>query len=326
MDFEDFYGKYVDRVASYVLRHTSLRDAEDIVAETFTVAWRKRIERLDDPMPWLIVTARNITRQVRRREVSAGEITARLIDLIETSSPSAEITAMRRREITEALAGLDEVSREALLLTTWDGLQRDRCRPSAGHHARRETVGSTSYARGFLSGTYDGTTFTARTVAELYAIEVDPPPSVSPAAVSAKALISCDVTVNADPSNGLNNELLKFPGLEAYWVDMDAKTYMVAISGDVGVAVTAVKKAVEGPACIGALPATGTLADLVTAVKKLKAAKINGVLGAEVAVQSGAFVQVDVVANVPALREKVAEVVGASIPLAISPALFATTS
>ena len=32
MDFEDFYGRYVDRVASYVLRHTSLRDAEDIVA------------------------------------------------------------------------------------------------------------------------------------------------------------------------------------------------------------------------------------------------------------------------------------------------------
>lgn len=122
MDFEDFYGRYVDRVASYVLRHTSLRDAEDIVGETFTVAWRKRIERLDDPMPWLIVTARNVTRQVRRREVSAGEITARLIDLIETSSPSAEITALRRREITEALAGLDEVSREALLLTTWDGL------------------------------------------------------------------------------------------------------------------------------------------------------------------------------------------------------------
>ena len=77
MDFEDFYGKYVDRVASYVLRHASLRDAEDIVAETFTVAWRKRIERLDDPMPWLIVTARNVTRQVRRKEVSAGEITAR---------------------------------------------------------------------------------------------------------------------------------------------------------------------------------------------------------------------------------------------------------
>jgi RNA polymerase sigma-70 factor (ECF subfamily) len=122
MDFEDFYGRYVDRVASYVLRHASLRDADDIVAETFTVAWRKRIERLDDPMPWLIVTARNITRQVRRKEVSAGEITARLIDLIETASPSAEITALRRREITDALASLDEVSREALLLTTWDGL------------------------------------------------------------------------------------------------------------------------------------------------------------------------------------------------------------
>lgn len=122
MDFEDFYGRYVDRVASYVLRHTSVRDAEDIVAETFTVAWRKRVERLADPMPWLIVTARNITRQTRRKEVGAGELVARLTDLIETSSPAAEITALRRTEITDLLAGLDELSREALLLTTWDGL------------------------------------------------------------------------------------------------------------------------------------------------------------------------------------------------------------
>ncbi len=122
MDFEDFYGRYVDRVASYVLRHASIRDAEDIVAETFTVAWRKRIERLADPMPWLIVTARNITRQTRRKEVGAGELVARLTDLIETSSPSAEVTALRRTEITDLLAGLDELSREALLLTTWDGL------------------------------------------------------------------------------------------------------------------------------------------------------------------------------------------------------------
>ena len=122
MDFEDFYGRYVDRVASYVLRHTSVRDAEDIVAETFTVAWRKRVERLADLRPWLIVTARNITRQTRRKEVGAGELVARLTDLIETSSPAAEITALRRTEITDLLAGLDELSREALLLTTWDGL------------------------------------------------------------------------------------------------------------------------------------------------------------------------------------------------------------
>lgn len=122
MDFEDFYGRYVDRVASYVLRHASLRDAEDIVAETFTVAWRKRVERHADPMPWLIVTARNITRQVRHKEISASQITARLIDLVETSSPSAEVTALRRGEIVDALAGLDDLSREALLLTTWDGL------------------------------------------------------------------------------------------------------------------------------------------------------------------------------------------------------------
>ena len=122
MDFEDFYGRYVDRVSAYVLRHASIRDAEDIVAETFTVAWRKRVERLADPMPWLIVTARNITRQVRRKEISRGEIFVRLTDLMQTSSPSAEITALRRAELSDGLAALDELSREALLLTTWDGL------------------------------------------------------------------------------------------------------------------------------------------------------------------------------------------------------------
>ncbi|HEY5113442.1 MAG TPA: hypothetical protein VIJ45_04965 [Coriobacteriia bacterium] len=190
----------------------------------------------------------------------------------------------------------------------------------------RETVGSTSYARGFLTGTYDGTTFTARTVAELSAVEVDTPPSVIPAAASAKSLIACEVTVNADPASGLGNEPLVFPGLEAYWVDMDKKTYMVATSGDLGVAVNAVKKSVMGPACIGALPATGTLTDLVTAVKKLKAAKVDGVFGAEVTVQSGASIQVDVVANVPGLRERVVEVVGASIPLAISPTFVTVIS
>ena len=113
MDFEDFYGRYVGRVSSYVPRHASLRDAEDIVAETFTVAWRKRVEKLADPMPSLIVTARNITRQVRRQQVTWGELVVRLTDLVQTSSPSAEITAMRRAELTEGLASLDELSREA---------------------------------------------------------------------------------------------------------------------------------------------------------------------------------------------------------------------
>jgi len=47
MDFEDFYGRYVDCVTSYVLRHASIRDAEDMVAET----WRKRVEKLPDAMP-----------------------------------------------------------------------------------------------------------------------------------------------------------------------------------------------------------------------------------------------------------------------------------
>jgi len=186
----------------------------------------------------------------------------------------------------------------------------------------RETTGSTSYARVFLFGTFDGTTFSASKVTEPTTLEFDPV-TVSPAALSATSLITCEVKVNADSTVAIGNEPLDFPGLEAYWVDVDAKTFMVATSGDLGVAVTATKKAFIGPVCIGTLSPNGPLAELVTAVKKLKAAKLDGVIDAEVSVlPSGASIQVSVLANVPGLGERIAEVAGTSIPMGIVPAFY----
>ena len=187
----------------------------------------------------------------------------------------------------------------------------------------RETEGANSYARAEVFGTFDGTTFTATKVEEQFQL-VMPPLVASPKRLKGSSLsITCEVTVNADPALGLANEPLSFPGLEAYWADPDTQSYVVAISGDLGVAVTAVKKSVMGPACIGVLPATGTLADLVAAIKKVNAATIEGVLSAELSVvPTGAAIQVHVVANVPGLREKVAAVVGPDVPVVIDPVLL----
>ena len=185
----------------------------------------------------------------------------------------------------------------------------------------RETSGSTSYARVSLFGTYDGTTFSASRVAEPTSVEADPL-FVSAPALSSRSLIACDVMVNADSTVASSYEPLSFPGLEAFWLDRDGKTIMVATSGDLGVAVAAVKKAVQGRVCIGSMPTSGPLADLVAATKRVNAAGIAEVLSAQVSTSSAGVMQVEVTANVPGLREKITEVAGTAFPVMIMPAFL----
>lgn len=55
------------RLMAYCLRHVGPQAAEDAVAETYAVAWRKRQHLPADPLPWLIVTARNTMHSQQRR-------------------------------------------------------------------------------------------------------------------------------------------------------------------------------------------------------------------------------------------------------------------
>ena len=182
----------------------------------------------------------------------------------------------------------------------------------------RESTGSTFWARAFLRGVYDGHVFAARIVGQINDYSLTTPGhSASPSPTRTK-LLTCEVTVNSS-LKGLSNVPLSFPGLDAFWADADSQEYMVATSGDLGVAVTAVKKAVEGNVCIGTTPTSGPLADLIAAVKRVNAAGISEVLSASVAEYPGGVMQVNVTANVPGLREKVVEVAGAAIPLLIEP-------
>lgn len=186
----------------------------------------------------------------------------------------------------------------------------------------RTTEGSTVYARAQVVGTFDGSTFTATEVSEQYAL-AGPPLKPVPARLSASDLITCEVTVNRDSTQGVGYEPMSFPGFEAVWADVDQQRLMVATSGDLGVAVSAVTKASQGPACIGRVPASGTLPDLLEAAKKLKAAKVAGVVSAEINVEPGGIaLQVHVVANTPGLSERIADVVGPNVPVAIDPAML----
>jgi RNA polymerase sigma factor (sigma-70 family) len=97
-------------------------DAEDLVAQTLEVAWR-RIDDVPaaDPLPWLFAVARNLwrnqVRQVRRR----SEILARF----RAPLPAAACDDPAQLEpgvLRAAMASLSEADQEVLRLVAWDGL------------------------------------------------------------------------------------------------------------------------------------------------------------------------------------------------------------
>lgn len=122
--FVAFFDECGPRVFAYVRRHVERDGVDDLVAETFLVAWRRLEHVPNEPLPWLLVVARNLIANHRRglasRETVRAELAA-LRDVIPLA-PAAEDVAVGRDELFGALSALTDKERDALLLTAWDGL------------------------------------------------------------------------------------------------------------------------------------------------------------------------------------------------------------
>ncbi|GAA4588391.1 RNA polymerase sigma-70 factor (ECF subfamily) [Actinoplanes octamycinicus] len=113
------------RVLAYALRHVDRDVAQDIVADTFLVAWRRFADLPAEPLPWLLVVARKTIANHRRSDDRRARLRAeveRLRHLAEPA-PAADLAAVERAEVLAALARLTPREREALLLVAWDGLE-----------------------------------------------------------------------------------------------------------------------------------------------------------------------------------------------------------
>jgi len=121
--FEALYREYYDRVLGYALRRAAWEVAHDVVAETFTVAWRRRERLPKDPLPWLLVIARktlaNQRRSARRQQSLLTELKSQEIVHL---APDASMPALTLGEVVEALNRIPEPDRELLRLIAWDGL------------------------------------------------------------------------------------------------------------------------------------------------------------------------------------------------------------
>lgn len=121
--FNRLWVDYADRVLAYALRHTDRDDAQEVVSETFLIAWRRLASVPGDPLPWLLVVARNTLANQRRSGYRRAALSAELSRLTGlAAAPSAGDLVTERSEVLAALAALSPKEREALLLVAWDGL------------------------------------------------------------------------------------------------------------------------------------------------------------------------------------------------------------
>jgi RNA polymerase sigma factor (sigma-70 family) len=147
--FEHLFRATYPAVRGYALRRTSPDAAQDAVAETFLVAWRRFDEVPEDALPWLFGVARRVLANQRRASGRGEALQRRLAATAQPESLEEHVT--ESEVVHAALARLSERDREALMLVAWHGLSGKRAARAAGcsraafdvrlHRARRRLAG-----------------------------------------------------------------------------------------------------------------------------------------------------------------------------------------
>lgn len=126
-EFEELYRQSVRDVFAFVRRRSS-GDAEDLVAEVYSIAWQRRRELPAALLrrAWLFAVARNLIRaDGRRQRRDAGLVTdaARRSDAgFETARGDAAEDGTTAQVLNAALDRLAPAEREVLRLAAWEHL------------------------------------------------------------------------------------------------------------------------------------------------------------------------------------------------------------
>jgi RNA polymerase sigma-70 factor (ECF subfamily) len=117
--FERLFRAHYGRVLAYARRRTSEAVADDVVAETFLIAWRRLESVPGAELPWLLAVARRVLANERRRGATQERLAQRV-----AAEPAADGASegIADGELSLALSQLGERDRELLMLLAWDGL------------------------------------------------------------------------------------------------------------------------------------------------------------------------------------------------------------
>ena len=129
--FADIFDRHAYSVRKFVVARLGLSRSDDVVSETFRIAFEKRAAfdvNADSALPWLYGIANNLVRRdhrsharrvaaARRADGQPNNVGDPLIDLAERLDARSN-----GRELAAALDTLSDGEREMLLLVAWEEL------------------------------------------------------------------------------------------------------------------------------------------------------------------------------------------------------------
>jgi RNA polymerase sigma-70 factor (ECF subfamily) len=138
--FAAIFDRHAPHIQRYLARRLGRQVADDLVGETFLVAFGKRarydLTRLD-ARPWLYGIATNLARQHQREEVREYRLRATMapepVHDGHADRVAAQVTAAAmHRMLAAALAGLSVGDRDVLLLIAWEALTYEEVAEALG--------------------------------------------------------------------------------------------------------------------------------------------------------------------------------------------------
>lgn len=119
-------------VRAYALRRAAPDAAQEVVADTFLVAWRRLEEVPDDALPWLYGVARRVLANQRRAAGRSEALEQRIAEAParESHDPGERMADAELMRL--AMGRLSDRSREALMLVAWEGLSGAGAARAAG--------------------------------------------------------------------------------------------------------------------------------------------------------------------------------------------------
>lgn len=123
--FTRLYDAHHRRVYAYAVSRAGRQLADEVVSETFLVAWRRLADIPAAELPWLLGVARNVLRDQFRADTRRRSLDAELrswAEAVGTHAGDVADDVADRAEILNALTSLSEDDRELLTLVAWDGL------------------------------------------------------------------------------------------------------------------------------------------------------------------------------------------------------------
>ena len=120
--FTLLYRRCYAQVLGYVLRRVPRDRAPDVVAETFTAAWRELPNLPAEPLPWLYRAAALRISNEHRTTNRQARLAVRLTGLAAPVGPDHAAALVESAPLREALRQLPYTDREALLLVCWEDL------------------------------------------------------------------------------------------------------------------------------------------------------------------------------------------------------------